>query len=201
MASIGLRYPVYAPLTENEEAGTFQYGNGKIAAKAINVEMNINIAESILYADDTAAESIKEFIDGTLTFTADDLDAEVRGDWLGNTTEKVSIGEEEIDVLVSTDEDMPGYFGFGFIVPKIKNNTRLYRAIIFPKIQFKEPNESAETKGQQINWQTPQIEGRIFRRVDGVWKKEITVNSLATAKAWLAQELNIAAEGGGEGGA
>jgi len=201
MASIGLRYPVYAPLTEDDMAGTFQYGIGKVAAKAINVEMNLNIAESILYADDTAAESVKEFIDGTFTFTADDLDETVKADWLGNTTETVTVNTEQVNVLVSKDEDMPGYFGFGFIVPKIKNKVRLYRAIILPKIQFREPNESAETKGQQINWQTPQIEGRIFRRVDGVWKKEITVNSLATAKAWLAQELNIAAEGGGEGGA
>ena len=197
MASIGLRYPVYAPLTENDEAGTYQYGVGKVAAKAINVEMNLNIAESVLYADDAAAESVKEFIDGTLTFTADDLDATVRADWLGNTTESVTIDTETIDVLVSKDEDMPGYFGFGFIVPKIKNKVRMYRAIILPKIQFREPNESAETKGQQINWQTPQIEGRIFRRVDGSWKREITVSSLATAKAWLAQELNIE---GGEGG-
>ena len=191
MAKIGLRYPVYAPLTEDETAGTFQYGNGKVAAKAINVEVNLNISESVLYADDVAAESIKEFINGTITFGADDLSADVKKDLLGNTTETTTIGEEQVEVLISKDEDSPGYFGFGFIIPKIKNKVRWYRAIIFPKVQFKEPNETAETKGEQINWQTPTIEATLFRRIDGQWKREITVNSLDTAKAWLANELNI----------
>ena len=191
MALIGLRYPVYAPLTEDETAGTCNYEQGKVAAKAVRVDMSLNIAESVLYADDAAAESIREFIDGTITFTADDLDASVRKDWLGNKTETVTVDSEEVEVLVSGEEDNPGYFGFGFIVPKIKNNTRFYRAVIYLKVQFSEPNETAETKGQQINFQTPTIEGRVFRRIDGNWKKEITVSSLATAKAWLAQELNI----------
>lgn len=192
MAVIGLRYPVYAPLTEDEVAGTSTYGTGKVAAKAIKVDMSLNIAESTLYADDTVAESVREFIDGTISFTADDLDQSVRKDWLGNTTETSTVGTEQVDVLVSKDGDTPGYFGFGFILSGVKNKTRQYRAIVYTKVQFGEPNESAETKGQNISWQTPTIEGKIFRRIDGVWKKEITTTSLATAKAWLAQELNIA---------
>lgn len=191
MATIGLRYPVYAPLTEDEAAGTHSYTAGKVAAKAIKVDMSLNIAESKLPADDNTSESVREFIDGKLTFTADDLDSSVRKDWLGNTTESVTVDTQPVEVLVSKESDTPGYFGFGFILTKIKNKVRLYRAIIYTKVQFGEPSESAETKGQQINWQTPTIEGTIFRRVDGAWKREITVNSLETAKAWLKQELNI----------
>ena len=52
MAQIGLRYAVYAPLTEDEQAGTFTYGTGKVAAKAIRAEMSQNIADSPHYADD-----------------------------------------------------------------------------------------------------------------------------------------------------
>lgn len=196
MPIIGLRYPVYSPLTEDDVAGSFTYGIGKIAAKAVKVDMSLNIAESVFYADDTAAESVREFIDGTMTFTADDLEQTVRKDWLDNKTKTVTVGTEEVEVLISSEEDTPGYFGFGFILPKLKNKTRLYRAVIYTKVQFGEPNESAETKGQQINWQTPTIQGKLFRRIDGEWKQEITVSSLKTARAWLAQELNI---GGGEG--
>lgn len=192
MATIGLRYPIYAPLTEDEATGVATYASGKIAGKAIKVDMSLNIAESTLHADDNASESVKEFIDGKITFKPDDLENSVKKDWLGNTTESVTINTEQVEVLVSKDSDKQGYFGFGFILPKIKNNVRLYRAIIYTKVQFGEPNESAETKGQQINWQTPVIEGKLFRRADGQWKREITVSSLATAKAWLAQELKIA---------
>ena len=191
MAQIGLRYPVYAALTEDEQAGTFTYAAGKVAAKAIKVEMNLNIADSPLYADDTIAERVREFIDGTMTFTADDLDDTVKSEWLGSELVDETVDSANIKVLKSNTEDLPGYFGFGCIIPKVKNKTRKYRAILFTKVQFSEPNETAETKGQNISWQTPAIEGKIMRRVDGNWKEEITVDSLTLAKAWLAQKLNI----------
>lgn len=196
MAQIGLRYPVYAPLTEDESAGTYEYGVGKVAAKAIRVDISLNIADAPLYADDGIAERAREFTDGTMNFTPDDLPIETKAEWLGSTIEEETVGEKTVKVLKSNTEDQPGYFGFGFILPKIKNNARQYRAVILTKIQFTEPNESAETKGQNISWQTPAIEGKIMRRVDGNWKEEITVDSLTLAKAWLAQKLNIGADSG-----
>ncbi|NLU52380.1 MAG: phage tail protein [Clostridiaceae bacterium] len=191
MAQIGLRYPVYSPLTEDETAGTWTYGTGKVAAKAIRIEMSLNIADSPLYADDDIAERVREFIDGTMTFTADELDNTVKAEWLGSQLEDETVDQTTVKVLKSSTEDLPGYFGFGCIVPKVKNKTRKYRAIIFTKVQFAEPNETAETKGQNISWQTPAIEGKIMRRVDGLWKEETTVDSFELAKAWLTQKLNI----------
>ena len=196
MAVIGLRYPVYSPLTEDDEAGTFVYGAGKVAAKAVKVDMRITTADSEFYADDTLAESLSEFVDGAMTFTPDDLDYTVKSDWLGNEVESVLVGDESVSVLVSADEDLPGYFGFGFILPKIKDNKRMYRAVIYTKVKFSEPDESAETRGANINWQTPSIKGKLFRRIDGQWKRELTVDSLATARGWLAQELNVGGEAG-----
>lgn len=186
-----LKYPMYAPLTEEESSGTFEYGDGKVAAKAIRVDINLNISDSPLYADGEVAERLREFIDGTITFTPDDLSQEVRGDWLGNDTEEEKVGEETVEVLDSSTDDTQGYFGFGYIIPKVKNKVRQYRAIFFPKVQFGEPNETAETKGQNITWQTPAIEGKIMRRIDTKWKREITVTSLDTALNWLRGKLNV----------
>lgn len=192
MAQIGLTYPVYAPLTEEETTGTYTYGAGKVAAKAIRVDMNLNIADSQLYADDGVAESVREFIDGTMAFTPDDLEDAVKADWLGSKIVEETVGESTVSVLVSNVDDLPGYFGFGYILPKVKNKARRYRAIFYTKVQFGEPNETAETKGQNISWQTPAIEGKIMRRLDGEWKEEATVDSFATAQAWLKTKLNIA---------
>ena len=191
MAQIDLKYPMYAPLTEDEASRTFEYGDGKVAAKAIRVDISLNVVDSPLYADGEVAERLREFIDGTMTFTPDDLSPEVRGDWLGNQTEEETVGEETVEVLDSSTDDLPGYFGFGYIIPKVKNKVRYYRAIFFPKVQFGEPNETAETKGENITWQTPAIEGKIMRRIDGRWKREITVASLDTAINWLRKHLNI----------
>ncbi|WP_027628114.1 hypothetical protein [Ruminiclostridium cellobioparum] len=191
MASIGLRYPAYAPLTENEN-GTYSYGPGKIAAKAIKVDMKLTVSDEPLYADDGVAERVREFVEGSMIFTPDDLKPEVRAEWLNNTLEEKTVESETVKELSSTTEDTPGYFGFGVYVPKIVGGVRMYRAILFAKIQFGEPDESMETKGQKITWQTPAIEGKMMRRNDGVWKKEVTVSSIATAVAWLKSELNIA---------
>ena len=106
--------------------------------------------------------------------------------------EEETVGEETVSVLKSKATDTPGYFGFGCIVPKVKNKARKYRAIFFTKVQFGEPNETAETKGENIAWQTPAIEGKVMRRIDGTWKEEITVDSLSTAKTWLKEKVNIA---------
>jgi hypothetical protein len=182
---------MYAPLTEDEASRTFEYGDGKVAAKAIRVDMNLNISDSPLYADGEIAERLREFIDGTMAFTPDDLPPETRGDWLGNQTEEETIGDETVEVLDSSADDLPGYFGFGYIIPKVKNKIRQYRAIFFPKVQFGEPNETAETKGASLTWQTPAIEGKIMRRIDGKWKREITVTSLDTALNWLRDKLNV----------
>ena len=195
MAQIGLRYPVYAPLIEDDVAGTFQYGTGKVAAKAIRVDINLNIANGVLYADDAVAESVKEFTDGTITFTADDLEDDVKADWLDNEIVEETIDTQTVQVLKSNVDDSPGYFGFGFIIPKVKNKVRKYRAILYTKVQFGEPNETAESKGQQLNFQTPAIEGTIMRRCDGDWKEEVTVDTLALARKWLHTKLNIDAQG------
>ena len=192
MAQIGLRYAVSAPLTEDEQAGTFTYGTGKVVAKAIKVEMNLNIADTPLYADDDIAERVREFVDGDINFTPDDLDNTIKAEWLGSELDDETVDSTTVKVLKSSTDDLPGYHGFGFIIPKVKNNVRKYRAVLFTKVQFAEPNETAETKGQNINWQTPAITGKIMRRIDGNWKEETTVDSLATAKAWLASKLNIA---------
>lgn len=191
MAAIGLQYCAYAPLTENEEAGTYSYGIGKRGRKMMKADIKLNISKSPLYADDNIAEYAREFIDGEININQDELTSTMKKDFLGNTARNVVVGEETIEEIVSTDTDTPPYVGFGFIQPKIIDKVRMYRAIFYKKVQFGEPDESGETKGQSINWQTPTIVGTIMRALDGEWKEEITVSSLATAIAWLTQKLNL----------
>ncbi len=191
MAAIGLQYSVYAPLTENEVTGVATYGTGKTGRKLIKADIKINTTDSPLYADDTLCENAKEFTDGTLTINQDDLPDAMRKDFLGNTTKSIEIGEETLQELVSKDIDVQPYFGLGFIQSKKVDGVRKYRAIFFPKVQFGEPDESAETKSKSISWQTPSIIGTIMRRIDGVWKEEVTVDSLATATAYLKLKANI----------
>lgn len=191
MAAIGLNYSVYSPLTEDDVAVTHEYGTGKRGRKLIKADIKINLADSPLYADDGIAESVKEFTDGTITINQDELNNTMKKDLLGNTSRSITVGEDSVDELVSKDTDTAPYVGYGFIQPKTIDHVRQYRAVFFPKVQFGEPDESAETKGQNISWQTPTIVGRIMRRNDGEWKQEATVTSLATAIAYLKSKVNL----------
>lgn len=194
MASMGLRYCVYSPLTENDTAGTFSYGTGKTGRKLIKADVKINTAKQPLYGDDALAENATEFVDGDITINQDELNNTMRKDWLGNTTDTITVGEDaNIEELTAKDVDLPPYIGLGFIQSKIIDKIRMYRAVFLTKVQFGEPDEAAETKGQNISWQTPNIAGKIFRRNDGAWKEEITVPALATAIAYLKGKVGIAA--------
>lgn len=189
MANIGLRYIVYSFLAET--ANSFSYDTGSLGPAAIKADLKLNISDTPLYADDGAAERAREFIDGDLTLNVADLTPETLSDWLGNDLVDETINSQTVKVLKSSTEDTPGYFGVGYIVSKIIGGVRYYKARLLTKVQFGEPDDSAETKGQQINWQTPVIIGKISRRNDGNWKEEITTTSLATAKAFLNNRLHI----------
>ncbi|MCL1801875.1 MAG: phage tail protein, partial [Promicromonosporaceae bacterium] len=73
METIGLDKLYYAPITEAPNTGYETYGVPVLLAKAISAELSVELAEATLYADDGAAEVIKEFKGGTLTLGIDDL--------------------------------------------------------------------------------------------------------------------------------
>ena len=66
MATIGLDKLFYAPITEDEN-GDEEYGTPVMLAKAMTAELSIELNEATLYADDGAAEIVKEFKSGTLS--------------------------------------------------------------------------------------------------------------------------------------
>ncbi len=87
MATIGLDKLYYAKITE-DTSGNETYGDPQPLAKAMTAELSVELAEATLYADDGAAEVVKEFQSGTLTLGVDDIGVTVaqdltdrQGDW------------------------------------------------------------------------------------------------------------------------
>lgn len=66
MATIGLDKLYYAKITEDEN-GNETYATPVQLAKAMNADLSVELAEATLYADDGAAEIVKEFKNGTLS--------------------------------------------------------------------------------------------------------------------------------------
>ena len=191
MAQIGLKYLICAPVTEaNNEVS---YSDGLVMSYAIKTDLSIEINDVKLYGDDRIIESIKEFKSGKLTLNGDHLEYEVLAIILGHKVESITPGNGKKMTAKGDDDGKP--VGVGFYSTTIKDGKRKFRAIWLRKVKFGIPNESLETKGDSINFQTPSIEGTIQTDVLGLWKEEATFEKETDAKAWLNAQADIDDDG------
>ena len=169
MATIGLDKLYYAKITEDEN-GNETYATPVQLAKAMNADLSVELAEATLYADDGAAEIVKEFKNGTLSLGVDDVGASVASDLTGATIDANG-------VVVSTSEDGGDPVAVGF---RAKKSNGKYKYYWLYRVKFGIPATNLATKGDSIPFSTPTIEGTILRRnkVDGngkhPWKAEVT---------------------------
>lgn len=169
MATIGLDMLHYAKITEDAD-GNESYGTPQKLAKAMSADLSVELAEATLYADDGAAEIVKEFKSGTLSLGVDDIGATVASDLTGATI-------DQNGVVISTGEDGGDPVAIGF---RAKKSNGKYKYFWLYKVKFGIPATALATKGDSITFSTPTIEGTILRRnkVDGAnkhpWKAEVT---------------------------
>ena len=169
MATIGLDKLFYAKITEDKD-GNETYATPVQLAKAMTADLSVELAEATLYADDGAAEIVKEFKSGTLSLGVDDLGGAVASDLTGSTIDNNG-------VVISTAEDGGTPVAVGF---RAKKSNGKYRYFWLYRIKFGIPATALATKGDSITFNTPTIEGTIMRRnkVDGTgkhpWKAEVT---------------------------
>ena len=141
----------------------------------MTADLSVELAEATLYADDGAAEIVKEFKSGTLSLGVDDLGGSVASDLTGATIDNNG-------VVVSTAEDGGTPVAIGF---RAKKSNGKYRYFWLYRVKFGIPATALATKGDSITFNTPTIEGTIMRRnkVDGAgkhpWKVEATEGDTA----------------------
>ena len=168
MATIGLDRLYYATITEDEQENE-TYGTPKVLAKAIKADLSVELAEATLWADDGAAVILKEFKGGKLSLDVDDIGQVVAGELTGAAT-------DQNGVLISASEDGGKPVAIGFRAKKANGK---YRYVWLYRVKFGVPNTNLATKGENITFSTPTIEGTISRRnkLDGrgnhPWRAEV----------------------------
>lgn len=169
MATIGLDKLYYATITDDEN-GEEIYGTPTQLAKAISAELSIELAEATLYADDGAAEIVKEFKNGTISLGVDDIGSTTAAALTGVTVDKNN-------VVVSNSEDGGDPVAVGF---RAKKSNGKYKYYWLYRVKFGIPATNLATKGDSITFSTPTIEGTVLRRnkpdTSGKhpWKAEVT---------------------------
>ena len=169
MATIGLDKLYYATITDDEN-GEEIYGTPTQLAKAISAELSVELAEATLYADDGAAEIVKEFKNGTISLGVDDIGSTTAAALTGVTVDKNN-------VMVSNSEDGGDPVAVGF---RAKKSNGKYKYYWLYRVKFGIPATNLATKGDSITFSTPTIEGTVLRRnkpdTSGKhpWKAEVT---------------------------
>ncbi|ENI0827713.1 phage tail protein [Listeria innocua] len=169
MATIGLDKLYYATTTDDEN-GEEIYGTPTQLAKAISAELSVELAEATLYADDGAAEIVKEFKNGTISLGVDDIGSTTAAALTGVTVDKNN-------VVVSNSEDGGDPVAVGF---RAKKSNGKYKYYWLYRVKFGIPATNLATKGDSITFSTPTIEGTFLRRnkpdTSGKhpWKAEVT---------------------------
>lgn len=186
MATIGMDKLYYSKITEDAN-GIETYAVPVLLARAIKADLTVELAESTLYADDGAAYVIKDFKSGNLSLGVDDIGVTAAQDLTGAVVDSNG-------VLISSSENEGTPVAIGFRALKPNNK---YRYFWLYRVKFGVPSTNLQTKGDNITFQTPTIEGTVMRRnkPDGMdkhpWKAEVTEGdsgvSEATITEWYTQ--------------
>ena len=196
MAKIGLRHLVAAEIDTQEIGVAPTYKTGFKIGKMLSADVSIEVADNPLHADDGVAETDKSFTSGTFTVGVDDL-----GDTPaeGQEIEQKLLGEKIVEVggvmvTRSSGQTSAPDVGIGYIRVKKLRGILYYVATWLYKVQFGTPSESSTTKGESIEWQTPELEGNIMVVEDfeeNTYRDKATFNTLAEAIAWVDGMANM----------
>lgn len=186
MAQIGLTNLWYGILTEGAD-GTPSYGGAKSFGKAVSAKVDVSTNDATLYADDVLAESDSSFQSAKVTLGVADDDITVFAEILGH-----KVADSGGEMVRSADDAAP-WIGLGRVVTKVKDGKRQYKGEFIYKCKFSEPSQEDETKGESVDFSTPEIEGTAAALANGDWSAAQTFDTKEAAVAWVKGKLTKAA--------
>lgn len=181
MAKIGLNNFRYGVLTEGTD-GTPTYAGPQTPGKAVSCTVDITNNDASLYADDALAESDTSFAGGTVTMGIDEADLATQAALLGHT---ITEGGQ----MTRNTNDIAPYVGLGRVVTKMVNNVIKYKAEFLYKVKFSEPSQEDNTKGESVEFATPELEGTVAALANGNWSEAQTFDTKAEAIAFIEELL------------
>ena len=153
--------------TYAESQGTVTYSGGIPLARGVDVTISIEGDDgNNFYADNVLAETDRQaFSSGTLTLTVDGLKDAARKLISGvTTTQTVTVTTgTTVAFDVYDDDAVTPYVGVGFVVRYMEDGVTSYVPVIIRKVKFSDPEITAATQEENIDWQTQSLEATIMR--------------------------------------
>lgn len=204
MAGIGLYGVYYAKATVEDGVVTGYTGGLKTMGKAISASFEpATPDDNPLYANNAVAENDASGASGgTLTLTLDRLTQAAAADMFGLTVQdvQVTVGTSPSETVKGTSLKYTGNeqsapLGVAFIRMNQEDGVRNHEVIIYRRVMFSMPAMEAQTMGESIEWQTPEIEGTVTGlEGDGTnaWFEQAVFPSQVAAIQYLTTYLTTA---------
>lgn len=159
MAKIGLNNFYFGEL---HEGTTNTYGAATSPGKAVSCSVEVTRNDATLYADDVLQENDESFQSGTVTLGIDRDDLATQAALLGHTYTAAN-------GIVRNADDAAPYVGLARIVTMMVSGVRSYKVEFLNKVKFSEPGQDDSTKGENLEFNTVEIEGTISALANGNW--------------------------------
>ena len=161
----GYSYPVVSRYVNTN--GTISHADGMDLARGVSVSPSIETLgeDNTFYANNAAAEEAQQrFRRGTATFTVDGLLVAAERLLLGlPAAVQETVGTGTVSMIHYGDSQSIPYVTVGFVTQWQSAGTIFYRAHVYTKTRFSQFAVSAETQGEEVDWQTTELEARLMR--------------------------------------
>lgn len=153
-ANVGMRHPVFAPVSAYTPGTSITYGAGSVIAEAVSASLSWERADGRFYGDDIQLDSDNGVLGYTIDFEPSGLTDSMRATLLGET---VASSEYTVNGDASPDG------GFGYVrVMRASGSTGVtysYEGWWFYKVKFSISSEETRTKERNIEWRVPTLSG------------------------------------------
>lgn len=198
MAKIGM-YGVYYAKAKLEKNIVVGYTGGvKTMGQAISADFSPSKPDdNPLYANNGVAENNSSGASGgTLKTVLDRLTLDAAADLFGLEVKEVSVtvnGEEvKGKSLDYTGMEQSAPVGVAYIRMNQEDDVRSHEVVLYRRAVYSMPGEKAQTMGEKIEWQTPELEAVVSgMEGDGTnpWYRSVVFPTQAAAIAFIEREL------------
>lgn len=168
-------------------SGTVTYDTPTSMGDAMTVQLNLTSAEGRLYAEGKLAEYMKQVTGGTISAGVKYIPDDAQKLMFGVTEKSRTISTAATKSLLTTAKDTPKYVGLGFYAPDMRDGSNKVTACFVHKVLFGQPAMNLQTKGENIQFQTPTTTGEFLPSdADTQDIMEVAVlDDAANAIAWI----------------
>lgn len=172
-------------------AGTITYTNPQTLGDAMNVNLEVRVAEGRLYAESTLAEYMRKIVGGTISIGVKYIPVAAQKVIFGSTekSRNITVGTttSSVSSLVVGGKDTPVYVGVAFYAPDMIDGNLKYTAVKVARTLFGQPSMSLQTAGENIVFNTPTVTGEFLadNSTGQVLTETAILDSEDAAKAWV----------------